>query len=116
MTCQNAHTFPVIRGIPRFVSTDAYTGSFSYEWNRFRKTQLDSFTGRTDTRDRLDTEFRFADYVSRAAPGSGPRPIAKSERDRIAAYEFVDGQPFRAGEVAGQLADGLRALIQSGRL
>ena len=58
------------------------------------------FSRPTDTRDRLDTEFRFADYVSRAAPGSGPRPIAKSERDRIAAYEFVDGQPFRAGEVA----------------
>jgi hypothetical protein len=58
------------------------------------------FSQPTDTRDRLDTEFRFADYVSRAAPGSGPRPIAKSERDRIAAYEYVEGQPFRAGEVA----------------
>jgi hypothetical protein len=58
------------------------------------------FSRPTDTRDRLDTEFRFADYVTWAAPGSGPRPIAKSERDRIAAYEFVDGQAFRAGEVA----------------
>lgn len=63
------------------------------------------FSRPTDTRDRLDTEFRFADYVSKAAPGSGPRPIAKSERDRIAAYEFVDGQPFCAGEVAGNDVD-----------
>jgi hypothetical protein len=63
------------------------------------------FSRPTDTRDRLDTEFRFADYVSGAAPGSGPRPIAKSERDRIAAYEFIDGQPFRAGDVAGNDVD-----------
>ncbi len=32
---------PVIRGIPRFVASDAYTASFSFEWNRHRKTQLD---------------------------------------------------------------------------
>ena len=31
------------------------------------------FARPTDTRDRLDTEFRFADFVSKAAPGSGPR-------------------------------------------
>jgi hypothetical protein len=60
------------------------------------------FSRPSDTRDRLDTEFRFADYVSRAAPGSGPRPIAKSALHRIAAYEFVDGTPFRAGDVAGE--------------
>ena len=63
------------------------------------------FSRSTDTRDRLDTEFRFADYVSRAAPGSGPRPIAKSELHRIAAYEFVDGTPFRAGDVASEEID-----------
>ena len=53
------HTYPIVRGIPRFVSDDAYTRSFSYEWNRFRKTQLDSFTGRTDTRDRLQASLNF---------------------------------------------------------
>jgi SAM-dependent methyltransferase len=41
------------------VRTDAYTRSFSYEWNRFRKTQLDSFTGRRDTRDRLQASLNF---------------------------------------------------------
>jgi Phosphotransferase enzyme family len=59
------------------------------------------FSRSSDTRDRLDTEFRFAEYVTRAAPGSGPRPIAKSELHHIAAYEFIDGAPFRAGDVAG---------------
>ena len=59
LTCQQAHAFPIIRGIPRFVVSDAYTRSFSYEWNRFRKTQLDSHTGRTDTRDRLQASLNF---------------------------------------------------------
>lgn len=33
--------FPVIRGIPRFVESDAYVSSFSFEWNRHKRTQLD---------------------------------------------------------------------------
>jgi SAM-dependent methyltransferase len=59
LTCQQAHSFPIVRGIPRFVTSDAYTRSFSYEWNQFRKTQLDSSTGRTDTRDRLQASLNF---------------------------------------------------------
>ncbi len=37
---------PVVRGIPRFVASDLYTASFSFEWNRHRKTQLDDATSR----------------------------------------------------------------------
>jgi SAM-dependent methyltransferase len=59
LTCQNAHTFPITRGVPRFVQQDAYTQSFSYEWQTFRRTQLDSQTGRTDTRDRLQASLNF---------------------------------------------------------
>jgi SAM-dependent methyltransferase len=59
LTCTSGHTFPIIRGIPRFVASDAYTGSFSYEWNQFRTTQLDSYTRRTDTRDRLQASLNF---------------------------------------------------------
>jgi SAM-dependent methyltransferase len=59
LRCANAHTFPIRHGVPRFVSTDAYTRSFSYEWQRFRRTQLDSATGRTDTRDRLQASLNF---------------------------------------------------------
>ena len=59
LTCTQGHAFPVLRGIPRFVSQDAYTSSFSYEWDHFRKTQLDSWTGRSDTRDRLQASLNF---------------------------------------------------------
>ena len=46
-TCPGCgHDFVVVGGVPRFVESDAYVSSFSYEWNRHRRTQLDSETSR----------------------------------------------------------------------
>ena len=39
--------WPIIGGIPRFVTSDSYTASFSFEWKIHKKTQVDSFTGMT---------------------------------------------------------------------
>jgi SAM-dependent methyltransferase len=47
--------FPVVNGVPRFVSGDAYTDAFSLEWNVHRTTQLDRATGHRDSEDRLRT-------------------------------------------------------------
>lgn len=33
---------PVVKRVPRFVGTDSYASSFSYQWRRFSRTQLDS--------------------------------------------------------------------------
>lgn len=41
---------PVVRGIPRFVSSDSYAENFGNEWTRFHQTQLDSNTGSGKTR------------------------------------------------------------------
>jgi len=42
LSCNScAEAFPIIRGIPRFVRSDAYVRSFSAEWNIFSRTQLD---------------------------------------------------------------------------
>lgn len=43
----------VVNNIPRFVNQNNYARSFGLQWNRFRKTQLDSYTGTTLTEDRL---------------------------------------------------------------
>ncbi len=40
-----------MRGIPRFAGS-AYTAAFGAQWNRYRRTQLDSYTGTTISRDR----------------------------------------------------------------
>jgi len=45
--------YPIVNNIPRFVNKNNYALSFGLQWNKFRKTQLDSFTGTTLTRDRL---------------------------------------------------------------
>lgn len=41
----DAVRYPVVRGIPRFVSSDHYVASFSFEWNTHSRTQLDCFRG-----------------------------------------------------------------------
>jgi SAM-dependent methyltransferase len=46
-------TFPVRRGIPRFVWDETYADAFGLQWNGYRKTQLDSHTGVPISKDRL---------------------------------------------------------------
>ena len=36
--------YEIINGIPRFVDNNFYTDSWGLQWNKFRKTQLDSYT------------------------------------------------------------------------
>jgi SAM-dependent methyltransferase/uncharacterized protein YbaR (Trm112 family) len=38
-------TYPITAGIPRFVEPDNYASSFGYQWNLFRKEQIDSYNG-----------------------------------------------------------------------
>lgn len=45
--------FPVVRGIPRFCSTDNYSESFGYQWNQFDRTQLDIFSGADQSQHRF---------------------------------------------------------------
>ncbi|GAC1323149.1 MAG: hypothetical protein NVSMB2_20710 [Chloroflexota bacterium] len=41
---------PIIRGVPRFTLTEAYAASFGFEWQRFARVQLDSSSGRHESR------------------------------------------------------------------
>lgn len=41
----DGEVFPIVRGVPRFVDSEKYVGSFGIEWNRFPHTQLDSANG-----------------------------------------------------------------------
>src|SRR5438477_7570196 len=51
--CPQDHDFPIIRGIPRFVSSGERMESFGVQWRHYRRTQLDSYTGLSFSRDRL---------------------------------------------------------------
>ena len=54
LSCPEGHRWTVRKDIPRMVAQDdTYTAAFGLQWNTFRKTQLDSYTGTTITHDRL---------------------------------------------------------------
>ena len=53
LQCAQGCRFPVVKNIPRFVSTDNYAAGFGLQWTTFRKTQLDSYTKTTISHDRL---------------------------------------------------------------
>src|ERR1700752_4050176 len=45
--------YPILRFIPRFVPAENHADNFGFQWNRFRRTQLDSHTGVPISRERL---------------------------------------------------------------
>lgn len=45
--------YPIINSIPRFVPQANYADAFGFQWNKFQKTQLDSFSGAPITENRL---------------------------------------------------------------
>jgi ubiquinone/menaquinone biosynthesis C-methylase UbiE/uncharacterized protein YbaR (Trm112 family) len=52
-------TYPVTKGIPRFVPKDHYTQAFGYQWLQHAKTQYDSFTGMPVTENRIRIETKW---------------------------------------------------------
>lgn len=53
LRCPHGCSFAVRAGIPRFVPGASYADGFGLQWNAYRRTQLDSQTGTTISRDRL---------------------------------------------------------------
>lgn len=46
LTCKKCQAkYPIVSGIPRFVSSVNYGNSFGYQWNQFKTEQMDCFNG-----------------------------------------------------------------------
>ena len=54
ISCPEGCRFEVIDGIPRFVTQSNYATAFGVQWKRYRRTQLDSYTGLPISRVRLE--------------------------------------------------------------
>lgn len=65
--CACGNEYPVIDGIPRFVPSDNYAASFGIQWNTFRRTQLDSFSGVPISRNRF---FNFTGWTPESLEGA----------------------------------------------
>lgn len=57
LKCPDGCNVSVVRNVPRFVELSNYASAFGMQWNTFRKTQLDSYTGTSISRDRLTRLF-----------------------------------------------------------
>ena len=62
-----AAAYPIVRWIPRFVSSDAYATTFSYQWDIHRKTQVDSLAGHDESRKTFLLKTGFTDAELRKA-------------------------------------------------
>jgi SAM-dependent methyltransferase len=84
--------YPIVRGIPRFVPSDAYVGSFSFEWNTHDRTQLDCHTGSTSSEEifRLKTGFEPRDLRGKLVLDAG-----------VGAGRFTDVMSRWGAEVIG---------------
>lgn len=50
---KSGRSFPVRGGVPRFVEDEGYSASFGFQWKLHDRSQLDSHSGTTISRDRL---------------------------------------------------------------
>jgi 2-polyprenyl-3-methyl-5-hydroxy-6-metoxy-1,4-benzoquinol methylase len=54
VSCTNRGVgYPIVNGVIRFVNREHYAGSFGFQWNAHRRTQLDTYTGIPLSRRRL---------------------------------------------------------------
>lgn len=88
--CGRGHSFPLVRGIPRFAGSAEYVGSFGLQWNRWSTTQIDSRNGTRLFRD------RFSRYIAPPEELAGLRVLDAG----CGPGGFVDVVAPYAGEVA----------------
>ena len=60
-----AATYPVTRGVPRFVSSGDYAGSFGHQWHWFREVQIDSLNRMSISDATLSSTTGWTDDVFR---------------------------------------------------
>ena len=65
-TVDGKTSYPIVNGIPRFVPPQNYASTFGLQWNRFRRTQLDSHSGAPISRDRF---FAFSGWSAEELNG-----------------------------------------------
>lgn len=92
--CRN--DYPIIRHIPRFVSSDNYSASFGIEWNLHSRTQFDDHTGLALSEERFFGQTRWPtrlddEIVIDVGSGAGRfTAIAASTNATVLSLDFSD--------------------------
>jgi SAM-dependent methyltransferase len=56
-----AESYPIVRGVPRFVKHDGYVGTFSYEWQKWGRVQFDPANGRKESEETFTEKTGFVE-------------------------------------------------------
>ncbi|MDH5677015.1 MAG: aminoglycoside phosphotransferase family protein [Nitrospinota bacterium] len=60
------------------------------------------FTHHSDTRDRLRAEYAFLEYAANGGLTSVPKPLACHPEERLALYEYIEGEKLQPGKVTAR--------------
>lgn len=89
------HSYPIRNSIPRFAPQSNYADNFGMQWNRFRRTQLDSHSGHSISADRFweSTGWRAQDlrdqWMLDAGCGAGRfAEVAVQSGARLVALDY----------------------------
>jgi len=89
------YEYPITNFIPRFVKCDNYANSFGWQWNKFKKTQFDSYTGYPITYNRFwkatnwEDKIQEGEWILDAGCGSGRfAEISSSTTTNIVAIDY----------------------------
>lgn len=63
------------------------------------------FSHEGDSRDRLLSEYSFLTYAAKSALGMAPAALARDTDHGVALYEFINGTPFRSGDLTADHVD-----------
>lgn len=64
ITCKQCNKiYPIINGIPRFVTENNYCQAFGFQWNRHRRVQIDKYNGYNFSRDRFYEVTKWSEHL-----------------------------------------------------
>jgi SAM-dependent methyltransferase len=95
ISADRRHSYPIRDFIPRFVGQSNYADNFGMQWNKFRKTQLDSYSGHLISAERFWTatswqpEDMADQWVLDAGCGAGRfAEVAVKANARVVAMDY----------------------------
>jgi SAM-dependent methyltransferase len=116
LVCLNcSRRYPVIKGVPRFVDQQAYTGSFGFQWLKHDKTQLDDENSRRSEKDFiLRTRMEPADLAGKLVLDVGCgmgryAEVATRWGARVVGIDLSQAVEAAVGNLAEREADILQA-------
>ena len=57
------------------------------------------YSSSKDSRNRLNNEFNFLEYLEEIGINNAPKPVTRSDLHNLGIYEFIEGKPFASSDI-----------------